>query len=92
MKTAVIVFLCCICGNNVFCQEWIPYQEQTTQTVVQQTSVIYKQPQPVIVYQLVPYVVQQPVLVEKQCFFHRTSFVSSRPVVQWVYQPILVYR
>lgn len=92
MKTAIIVLLCCIYTNSSFAQEWIPYQEQTTQTVIQQTSVIYKNPQPVIVYQLVPYVIYQPVVIEKHCLFHRSSVVSSRPVIQWVYQPILVYR
>jgi hypothetical protein len=54
--------------------------------------VYIQQPQPVIVYQWVPYATQQNVIVEQQRLFCRTQTVITRPITQWVLQPVVIYR
>lgn len=74
-------------GTSAYSQNWVPYQETI------QTQVVYvPQPQPVIVYQWIPYSVQQNIVVEQQRFFCKTQTIISRPTTQWVLQPIVVYR
>ena len=75
-------------GSNLYAQEWIAYQEPVVQTQV----VYVYQPQPVVVYQWVPYSVQQNVIIEQQRLFCRTQTIVSRPYTQWVIQPVVVYR
>jgi hypothetical protein len=78
-------------GSNLYAQNWIPYQEPIQP--VAQTQVVYvSQPQPVIVYQWVPYTVQQNVIVEQQRIFCRTQTVVTKPVTQWILQPMVIYR
>lgn len=85
-----MLMLICV-GSNLYAQEWIPYQEYTQP--VAQTQVVYvQQPQPVVVYQWVPYVVQQNMIVEQQRLFCRTQTVVTRPYTQWVIQPVVIYR
>jgi hypothetical protein len=50
------------------------------------------QPQPVVIYQWVPYSVQQNVVVEQRRLFCINQTVISRPIVQWVLQPMVIYR
>ena len=77
-------------GSNVYAQEWIPYQPPVQPVV--QTQVIYvQQPQPVVIYQWIPYTIQQNVVVEQQRLFCRTQTVVSRPITQWVFQPVTFY-
>lgn len=87
--------LFCIIGlsNTIFAQEWIPYQ-QNTQVLVEQRTIVepVRYYQPVVYYQPVPYVIQQNMIVEKQCLFHRTQTVITRPVTYWIYQPVILYR
>jgi len=78
-------------GSNLYAQEWIPYQEHT-QPVVQTQVVYVQQPQPIVIYQWVPYVVQQNVIVEQQKLFCRTQTVVTRPYTQWIMQPVVIYR
>jgi hypothetical protein len=74
-------------GSNTYAQNWVPYQE------VVQTPIVYvQQPQPVIVYQWVPYVSQQNFIVEQQRIFCRTQTVVTKPATQWILQPVVVYR
>lgn len=84
----LIATLCC----NLYGQEWVPYQQhQVVQTTVTQQSYVY-QPQPVVVYQYVPHIVHQPVIVEQRCLLYRTQRVIYVPQTQYVYQPVLIYR
>jgi hypothetical protein len=77
-------------GSSLYAQNWVPYQENIQPV---QTQFVYvQQPQPVMVYQWVPYVVQQNIIVEQQRLFCRTQTVVSRPYTQWVIQPVVVYR
>jgi len=76
-------------SSNLYAQEWIPYQ-QYVEPIPQ--TVYVQQPQPVLIYQYVPYTVQQNIVVEKRCLFVKTQTVVSRPVIQWIYQPVLIYR
>lgn len=93
-----IIFLSLtVLGSNIYAQEWIPYQgqynyAQTTNVVQQQVQYYSPQPQPVLVYQYVPYVVNQPVLVENRCLFFKQQRIVSVPQVQYFYQPYLLYR
>jgi hypothetical protein len=78
-------------GSNIYAQNWIPYQEPI-QSVVQTQVVYVSQPQPVVVYQWVPYTVQQNVIVEQQRVFYKTQTVITRPFTQWILQPVIIYR
>jgi hypothetical protein len=78
-------------GSNLYAQEWIAYQEPV-QPVVQTQVVYVQQPQPIVIYQWVPYVVQQNVIVEQQKLFCRTQTVVTRPYTQWIMQPVVIYR
>lgn len=77
--------------SNAYSQEWIPYQ-QTVQTSysVQQTYIY--QPQPIVVYRWVPQIIQENFVIERRCLFHTTQTVVAKPTVQWILQPVVIYR
>ena len=78
-------------GSNLYAQEWVAYQEPITPMA--QTQIVYvQQPQPVVVYQWIPYVSQQNVIIEQQRIFCKTQTVVTRPFTQWVLQPVVIYR
>jgi hypothetical protein len=91
-RCLLVISMTIVCGN-IYAQEWIPYQPQNhvVQTTVTQQSYVY-QPQPVVIYQYVPYVVNQPVVVEHRCLLYRTQRVVYVPQTQYFYQPVVVYR
>lgn len=72
-------------SSNLYAQEWVAYNQAQVQTV-------YIQPQPIVVYQWVPYVVQQNVVVEQRRLFCVNQTIVSRPTIQWTLQPVVVYR
>lgn len=82
-RCCVMLFLMGV--SSAYAQEWIPYQQYAEPVYIQQ-------PQPVIVHQYAPYIVQQNIVVEKRCLFVKTQTVVTRPVTQWIYQPVLIYR
>jgi len=78
-------------GSNLYAQEWVAYQEPVQPVV--QTQIIYvQQPQPVVIYQWVPYASQQNFVVEQQRIFCKTQTIVTRPFTQWVLQPIVIYK
>jgi len=98
MKVLARCFYATICMtalcNITHGQEWIPYVSnavQTTQTTITQQTFV-PPPQPVVVYQYTPYIVQQPIVVEQRCLWHRTQKVVYVPQVQYFYHPVWVYR
>lgn len=93
MKYLIALTILCM-ATETFAQEWIYYQ-QYQQPIIQQTityPVVPLPPQPAIIYQWVPYSAQQNIIVEQHCLFRRTQTLISRPTVQWVYQPVVIYR
>ena len=81
-------------ATEIYAQEWVAYQ-QYPQPAIQQTivyPVVPLPPQPAVIYQWVPYATQQSIVVEQYCLFRRTQTVISRPTVQWIYQPVVIYR
>lgn len=88
-RCLVILFLMGI-SSNLHAQEWVGYNQYIQPQPQIQT--VYLQPQPVVIYQWVPYSVQQNVVVEQRRFFCINQTVISRPVVQWVLQPMVIYR
>lgn len=74
--------------NGSFADEWIPYQHQY---VIQNQPVVIP-PQPVVVYQWVPYTVQQSYIVNQPCLFRVKQNIITIPVTQWVVQPVVIYR
>jgi hypothetical protein len=90
LARCLFVILLISAGTNSYAQNWIPYQEPVQP--VAPTQIVYiQQPQPVVVYQWVPYVVQQNFIIEQQRLFCRTQTVVSRPYTQWIIQPVVVY-
>lgn len=86
----MLVILLMSIGNS-YAQEWIPFQGYRQTTVVQNYP-SNPTPQPVVIYQWVPVVVNQNTIVEQHCLFRKIQTVTVQPVVQWVYQPVLIYR
>ena len=89
----LIVLATLFIGTSSYAQEWIASQPYP-QPIVPPSIVYPIVPvhQPVVIYQWVPYATQQNIVVEQYCLFRRTQTVISRPTVQWVYQPVIVYR
>lgn len=92
MKIArCLVFIFMGLGSQSYAQEWIPFQGYSQTQVVQQYTQVY-QPQPFIVYQWTPVVVQQNFIVEQRYLFCKKQTVVTQPVTQWIYQPVIVYK
>lgn len=83
-RCLVMLFLIGISSNS-YAQDWVAYNQPQVQTV-------YVQPQPIVVYQWVPYVVQQNVIIEQRRLFCTNQTVVSRPITQWILQPVVIYR
>jgi hypothetical protein len=80
-------------SSNIYAQDWIPFQYVQPIQPVQQIQTTYvPQPQPVVIYQWVPYYAQQNFIVEQQRLFCRTQTIVTRPYTQWILQPVMVYR
>lgn len=91
-KLCTMLMFLIMCTTNIYAQDiWVPFQEYRQTTVVQNYP-ITTIPQPVVVYQWVPVLVNQNTFVEHQCLFRKTQTVTTQPVLQWVYQPVIVYR
>jgi hypothetical protein len=88
-RCSVVLFLIGV-SSNLYAQEWVGYNQYVQPQPQVQT--VYLQPQPVVIYQWVPYSVQQNVVVEQRRFFCINQTVISRPIVQWVLQPMVIYR
>lgn len=86
-RCLVMLFLIGV-SSNLYAQEWVAYNQYPQP----QVQTVYIQPQPVVIYQWVPYTVQQNILVERRCLLHVNQTVVSRPTVQWILQPVVVYR
>lgn len=88
-RCLVMLFLMSV-SSNLYAQEWVAYNQYVQPQPQIQT--VYVQPQPVVIYQWVPYAVQQNVVVEQRRLFCVNQTVVSRPTVQWILQPVVVYR
>lgn len=88
-RCLVMLFLMGV-SSNLYAQEWVSYNPYIQSQP--QIPMVYVQPQPVIVYQWVPYSVQQNVVVEQRRLFCVNQTVVSRPVTQWILQPMVIYR
>jgi hypothetical protein len=91
-----VLSLFTIC-NNTYSQDWIPYvnnsSAQTVQTcITQQTYVSPTILQPLLVYQSIPYIIHQPVIVEQRCLLYRTQKIIYVPQVFYYYNPLVIYR
>lgn len=85
----VMLFLMGV-SSNLYAQEWVAYNQYVQPQPQIQT--IYVQPQPVVIYQWVPYTVQQNIVVEQRRLFCVNQTVISRPTVQWILQPTVIYK
>jgi hypothetical protein len=88
-RCLVMLFLMGV-SSNIYAQEWVAYNQYVQPQPQIQT--VYVQPQPVIIYQWVPYAVQQNVIVEQRRLFCVNQTLVSRPTVQWILQPIVIYK
>lgn len=89
-RCLVMLFLMGV-SSNLYAQEWVAYNPQVP-PVPYTVQTIYVQPQPVLIYQWVPYTVQQNVVVEQRRLFCVNQTVISRPATQWILQPVVIYR
>jgi hypothetical protein len=91
----VLIAVTALC-TNAYAQNWIPYQEYRepvfqTITTIQQYQVPTI-PQPIIVYQWTPYAVNQNIILEQRCLFHKTQKLISVPQTYWTLQPVMMYK
>lgn len=86
-RCLVMLFLMGV-SSNLYAQEWVAYNQYPQP----QVQTVYIQPQPVVIYQLVPYTVQQNVVVEQRRLFCVNQTVISKPTIQWILQPVVIYR
>ena len=88
-RCLVMLFLMGV-SSNMYAQEWVAYNQYVQSQPQIQT--IYVQPQPVLDYQWIPYTVQQNIVVEQRRLFCVNQTIVSRPTVQWVLQPMVIYK
>ena len=88
-RCLVMLFLMSVSSNS-YAQEWVAYNQYFQPQPQIQT--VYVQPQPVAVYQWVPYTIQQNVVVEQRRLFCVNQTVVSKPTIQWILQPVVIYR
>lgn len=86
-RCLVMLFLMGVSSNS-YAQEWVAYNQYPQP----QVQTVYVQPQPVVVYQWVPYTVQQNIVVEQRRLFCVNQTVVSKPTIQWILQPVVIYR
>lgn len=84
------VMLAIIFCDNIYAQQWMPYQEYGS--FVHQTTTIQQQQQPTIIYQYYPQVVTTNVVVEQRCWLRKYYVLVPQQQVQWIYYPVVVYR
>jgi hypothetical protein len=98
MKMIFSFILCSLLiSGNADAQEWIPMQPSPpvisapiypTYTYSTYPVVQYVRP---AIYQAVPVVVNQPVIVEQQgCLFWKRQYVVNKPQIQWYYQLVFI--
>lgn len=77
-------------STNIYAQEWIHYQptmpvievpQAPTQRFVT-TNIVYRP----MIYQWVPHIFHQPVLVERHGLFCHKTTIEYKPTIYWVYQ------
>ena len=88
-RCLVMLFLMGVSSNS-YAQEWVAYNQYVEPQPQIQT--VYVQPQPVVVYQWVPYTIQQNVVVEQRRLFCVSQTVVSKPTIQWILQPVVIYK
>lgn len=88
-RCLVMLFLMGV-SSNMYAQEWVAYNQYVQPQPQIQT--VYVQPQPVLIYQWVPYTIQQNIVVEQRRLFCVNQTIVSRPTVQWVLQPMVIYK
>lgn len=88
-RCLVMLFLMGV-SSNMYAQEWVAYNQYVQPQPQIQT--VYVQPQPVLIYQWVPYTVQQNIVVEQRRLFCVNQTIVNRPTVQWILQPVIIYR
>lgn len=90
MKYFMIVVMLLIASSNSYGQEWTQYQPTIpvveVPTIPTQrfftTNVIYRP----MIYQWVPYIFNQPVLIERHGLFCNRTTIEYKPTIYWVYQ------
>lgn len=96
MKKYIIIILSLLAINNV-CngQEWIQYQPQLPVVEVPSipahtfsTSAVVHKP---LIYRWVPYIINEPVIVERSGIFCHKTIIVYRPTIYWVYQLSYTY-
>jgi|688.fasta_scaffold15669_33 hypothetical protein len=83
--------------NCCWANEWVAYSPlpinptiAQTQPLIQQSYyTIVSQPRtPILVYELIPYIFNKPILTERYGIFCQHRTVTYEPSVIWIYQPI----
>lgn len=92
MRTLVFTFVS-LFAFECCASEWIPHVPYTRKVVEETISppvVQYQYTVPQVYYQWMPYVINQPVITERRCLIFKRTVVENVPVIQWVYQPVVL--
>lgn len=89
MKVFIISFCMMLCANIAVSQDMVTYVSPVVevQTVPAYSLTTYATPiyKP-MVYQWVPQIVNEPIIVQRYCIFGHKTQIIYRPTIRWVYQ------
>ena len=89
MKKILLILVAMIFTNSIYAQDvWVPYRAE----IVSPQPAYLSYSQPTIYYQAVPYYNYQTTVVEHRCMFHVRKQIITKPIIQWVYQPVIIYK
>jgi hypothetical protein len=78
--------------TNVFGDTWVHYEPPMSSTELNINIINQQKPTyvPQNVYQWVPYIVNEPIVVEKRYLLIKKYEIEYRPVTKWVLRPIVI--
>lgn len=88
----IILFSILLFPSNVFGDTWVHFDQVVDTPEIQIKIINNNQPKyiPQNVYQWVPYVTNEPIIIEKRCLFIKKYEVEYRPVTRWALRPIVI--
>lgn len=97
MKTIIAtIFFSLIFVEGFAQQDWMPYVPNPNIVIPTPTfetpyipQAIYNPPRQLIfTYELVPYYVNKPIVIEQRGLFYRHQYLVYQPIVEWFYRPV----
>lgn len=87
----IITLLIFLFPSVCFANTWTHYEPPSNKNEIH-ININNNKPKyvPQNVYQWIPYIVNEPVVVEKRCLLIKRYEIEYRPTTRWVLQPIVI--